>query len=949
MPSTARLASRTLVGRDDESQAVLAALDRMADGEPGVVTVTGQAGIGKTRFVTALAGRLHEDGVRVLSGGCLDLEAGAAPYSALVDAFRSAEPPPVQLLDALTGAVDVPRSRLFDLLGTTMTALARRDRTVLIIEDVHWSDQITRDALLYLVGSAREGSWALILTVRDDEAGARPGVREFLDVVQRNAVAQVTLDVLSPTGVAAQMAGITNRFVTPDDAARVYERSGGIPLLVEEVVAAEASGISGVPEHLRQLFLTRIAGLGAAARQVVEVVAVVGEPCDERLIAQVLGSGRDVVAWALDEAAGAGVLTTDGVRYRTRHDLLREAVYENVPSAQRRRMHGHIAAALSTGPRPDPALLAHHWYAADEPSESAPANLRAAELADRVHAPAAVWRYLCRALEHDEALQPSVLAAAGGRGGILARAAEAAYLSGGFDQAVALAEESLAEAQDPSQVAQRWERLARYCWVSGDGAGVQHAHEESVRALPDGATPAVRAQVLSGYAWYLGMAAASNAGFDRGHAEHYSTRALEAADAGDDATMRCRALLSWGLARADHEDGLAALWEARELAVRCDAGDELGRAHAALDLALRSRGDTSGQESVLRDGLAAAIRHGLVGTYAAALRYLLAEMLLSTGRWDEAETILNENLAGATIGVPAMFTHAYYARLAAVRGDRSTAASASAEAASLAEDLPQQPAPRAIALCARAEDALWAGEPDAAADLAGQARTLTSDATPIAEAVALHARALADIAENARMTGAPLADTTTVGGDEPPAGAQPRLAAFAATAQAEASRMHGERKPAPWRDAVAAWDRVGDPYHAAYCRWRLARAALATRAGRREAREALGVAFDTATRLGAQPLRNAIESLGTAAKLRLPTSADASTPATVAEELGLTHREREIVPHLVAGRTNAEIAATLVISPRTVGVHVSRILAKLGAARRTEAADIARRRGLVRD
>jgi len=73
-----------------------------------------------------------------------------------------------------------------------------------------------------------------------------------------------------------------------------------------------------------------------------------------------------------------------------------------------------------------------------------------------------------------------------------------------------------------------------------------------------------------------------------------------------------------------------------------------------------------------------------------------------------------------------------------------------------------------------------------------------------------------------------------------------------------------------------------------------------------------------------------------------------TAPVVVASELGLTQRELEILPLLAAGRTNPEIAQILVISPRTVGVHVSRILQKLGATRRTEAADMARRRGLVR-
>ena len=169
---------------------------------------------------------------------------------------------------------------------------------------------------------------------------------------------------------------------------------------------------------------------------------------------------------------------------------------------------------------------------------------------------------------------------------------------------------------------------------------------------------------------------------------------------------------------------------------------------------------------------------------------------------------------------------------------------------------------------------------------------------------------------------------------------------------AELSRGNGRRDPRPWRDAVAAWDDAGDPYHAAYCRWRLAHALLATRAGRREAARELDAAQQTAARLQARPLLEAVERLAAAARIRLGgeregTKRRPTGPVAVAAELGLTHRELEIVPLLVAGRTNAEIAQALVISPRTVGVHVSRILMKLGATRRTEAADIAQRRGLV--
>ena len=164
---------------------------------------------------------------------------------------------------------------------------------------------------------------------------------------------------------------------------------------------------------------------------------------------------------------------------------------------------------------------------------------------------------------------------------------------------------------------------------------------------------------------------------------------------------------------------------------------------------------------------------------------------------------------------------------------------------------------------------------------------------------------------------------------------------------AELSRWVGRRDPAPWREALAAWDNALDPYRAAYCRWRLAHALLATRSGRREAARELEAAQQTAVLLGAEPLMNAVVKQATSARIRLGGGPHAVGPELIAAELGLTPRELEILPFITAGRTNAEIAEVLVISPRTVDVHVSRILRKLGATRRTEAADIARRRGLV--
>jgi DNA-binding CsgD family transcriptional regulator len=167
------------------------------------------------------------------------------------------------------------------------------------------------------------------------------------------------------------------------------------------------------------------------------------------------------------------------------------------------------------------------------------------------------------------------------------------------------------------------------------------------------------------------------------------------------------------------------------------------------------------------------------------------------------------------------------------------------------------------------------------------------------------------------------------------------------TGQGELSRLTGKPDPGRWQEAGATWDAIGFTHCAAYTRFRRAEAALATGDAPTGQAE-LTAAWETAQRLGAAPLAGAVERLGRRARIDL--GAPAGAAAAVADGgPPLTPRESEVLALVAEGRTNRQIGEVLFISEKTASVHVSRLLAKLGASNRAEAAAAARRLGLLAD
>ncbi|MEV1206741.1 hypothetical protein AB0J07_42820, partial [Microbispora rosea] len=256
---------------------------------------------------------------------------------------------------------------------------------VLVLEDVHWADGGTHDFLAFLAAHMPPGL-TVILTVRTG-SGLLP-IREALARAPSGPARTISLAPLTLPEVEELARSIVRTDLPPAFAEPLYEKTGGIPFIVEEVLRTllerlPAGQIPGrpdvladlaVPTVLRDVVLQRLSALDDPAREILGAAAVVGMTPDERVLAEVAGSGPPAVARALAQAQAVGLLHEEGGRCRFRHALARQIVYESVPVSGRRWLHLQTAQALETGaasgagPKPV-ARLAHHYRHAGRAAE----------------------------------------------------------------------------------------------------------------------------------------------------------------------------------------------------------------------------------------------------------------------------------------------------------------------------------------------------------------------------------------------------------------------------------------------------------------------------------------------------------------------------------------------------------------------------------------------------
>ena len=1024
MPTPATTGQTPFVGRERELAGLVAHLDAAGHGRGSLVLLAGEPGVGKTRLAEELAAIAGQQGMRTLWGRCYEGE-GAPAFWPWVEILRAAvrgqHPETLrrelgwgvtdlaQLVPEIRALLpDLPappaldpaqaRFRLFDAVTTFLVQAAATQPLVLILDDLHWADTPSLLLLAFLARDLAGARLLVIATYRDVEVRrGHPLAQTLGDLARRPHVARLVLGGLTAAEVSRVIQSAAGGIPDPpvEVVAALAAETAGNPLFVTEMVRllttegwpAEwpaAGGAGGaralpVPQTVREVIGRRLDRLSPECNRVLAVASVIGRDFGVDALGRAGRGdppGRPYAGAALlevlEEAEAARVIQAapDAPgRYRFTHALIRETLYEDLPSTRRVRLHGHVGAALEAGYGSDVerhlAELAWHFAQAAPAGEVDRAVRyaeRAAERATRLHAheeAVAHYESALRALALrtpvDEERRCELLLALG-----------QAQARAGDYQAV---NDTFARVADIARAL--WERsggqraaalLARAAIGSGGNVprlGLVDARwvgllEEALAALDEGDSP-LRSLVLSNLANALQYDAAQ----ERCLAISEAALAM-ARRCGDPIALETALAARWFPLLDFHhrEERLAVVAEALRLAE--DTGNH--------DLALRMRrwrienllevGDIAGvdAELALLVRLADELRQPFTRWRAMVLQVMRAVL---DGRFGEADAqarlalTRGERVVG-NAAVPVFQTQIMVLRLEQGRLDDLEPA--------LTGEIAQHPEP--TWLCALAFLYTGQGRMDEARRVFER---LTADdfaALPRAYNWAVNLSTLAEVCaalEDTRRAAAlydllaPYAGSTAmaIAGVLCRGAVTHYLGVLAATLRRwDAAVRHFE-------DALATHTRMGTrPYvartqHACaamlLARWNAERGTRNAEPDARwleQARDLVQPALATARELGMAWLAGEAEALQARVVATLQAEPSTLTPDTAFPD-GLTAREVEVLRLLTAGKTNKEIADELVLSDRTVGRHIENIYTKIGARRRADAAAYALRHGFT--
>lgn len=399
-----------IIGRDAPLSAGRLLLQRAAEAHGGALLVSGEAGIGKSRLTRALAESARSDRFVILQGACFEADR-THPYAPLLDLVRvlaattsaavvahALAPAAVELVTLFpelrpafpeaiprqAGHPDEDRRRLFHAFTDAISGLATVQPVLMVIEDVHWSDDATLDLLLHVARRIGTQSIALVLTFRSDEVGPRL-TKLLADLDRARCASEIALRPLTAGEVATMLQSIFGPQTSfgPAFVDALHNLTEGNPFFVEEMLKAlfEAGDIqrtaSGwrarpldhvhVPRTATEAVGRRLAGLSDEARAVASMAAVAGRRFDLGLLQVLTNRDERQLLKLVKELVSAQLVVEETAdRFAFRHALTCEAIRAGLLARERVALHQTIASWLEReySVRPDDGALAYHAFEA---------------------------------------------------------------------------------------------------------------------------------------------------------------------------------------------------------------------------------------------------------------------------------------------------------------------------------------------------------------------------------------------------------------------------------------------------------------------------------------------------------------------------------------------------------------------------------------------------------
>lgn len=966
------MAEDVLPGRQRELGLLDAALDRAAAGRAGALLFAGDPGIGKSRLLEEAVRRASARSWTVLRGGASAAE-GMPPYlpflealgshvrRAPVEQLRDVAGPDAAILAAilpeltwrlgdLAPAYALPpeqsRLRLFDAIGVFLSAIAGPAPVLLVLDDLHWADAATLDLLCFLLRRGQRTAMLVAGAYRDGDAAENPSFeRTFAELVRQRVLTSVAVGPLDAASIAALSQGLLGARPGDSLSATLFAQGEGNPFFTEELLrgwveSGEAAMVDGewqltapagaglsLPPTIAAAVRQRLARLPATLVDLLHAAAVMGRSFDLNVLATVASIAPEPADASLHMAIRARLLREEAPgRFRFEHDRVREALYAEIPTTVRVRLHAAIGAAIEAHSDPSPrrsADLAFHY-----------ARAGAAGVERAVFHAEAAGRAALAAFAGGEAEAQFANALSWGgtdhprRGRLLTGQGEALMLAGHYDRAAAAYRAASAwEEQNAGyeQAALAAAEAGRAAWRAEQHVTALEAFDRALHLLRDGA-PAQRCRVLVDRAGLLALGM-HQAEQGQAGAELALTLARTLGDPKLEAPA-ARIAGNLRLRRGEMDAGLALVRSALAMAETAGDAVEAAECCAALAVASSWRADVrASQAYTLRR-----LDHARRTRDPFEMRHIhswLAQCAVLLGAFDEAERLLGEaqqHVQHLDSPEPRSFYLVTASMLWFERGDDAAALAALEEGVAILRELASGAEVWFLGPLAQMYTRL--GRHSEARALVSELETLIAGFVPGAMQVMEGATALGELAI---LLGDPALAARILPYIQPFDGYLPWMTVTYTLAGV--ALLLGDL------DAAHEYLVRGETHARSQGllpelgRTLVRRAAYERRRGRpgaeRLEQEALAIFERTGMAREAAELRR-----------QLPVARRPALPC------GLSEREAEVLRLVVGGLSNRRIARALYLSEKTVANHLTSIFTKTGCDNRVAAATFAIRHGL---